>query len=108
MEFCPICGTLMRVERDKLKCPKCGYEKPLKSASSRTVLTTKIRHSPREKTIVIEEEKKTGNPVTRDARCPKCGYNEAEYWILQTRRADEPPTRFYRCLRCGHVWREYE
>ncbi|MCC6030542.1 MAG: transcription factor S [Desulfurococcales archaeon] len=108
MEFCPVCGTLMRVEKGKLKCPNCGYEKPLSESNRKIVLKTRIQHSPREKTIVIEEDKKILNPIVRDVRCPKCGHNEAEYWIIQTRRADEPPTRFYRCLKCGHVWREYE
>lgn len=99
----------MRVERGRLVCPSCGYEKPLGGGAPRTALIrTRIQHSPREKTIVVEETKRASNPVTRDVRCPKCGHNEAEYWIMQTRRADEPPTRFYRCLRCGHVWREYE
>lgn len=99
----------MKIERGRAKCPKCGYEKPLGSLSSKTVLTTKIKHNPREKIIVIEDSTpKHSNPVTRDVRCPKCGHNEAEYWFMQTRRSDEPPTRFYRCTKCGYVWREYE
>ncbi|MEM0458111.1 MAG: transcription factor S [Sulfolobales archaeon] len=108
MEFCPRCGTLMKIEKNVAKCPKCGYEKIISGSSTRSVITTRIRHNPKEKMIVIEKESTRSNPVTRDVRCPKCGYNEAEFWFMQTRRSDEPPTRFYKCTRCGHVWREYE
>ncbi|SIS16538.1 RPA12/RPB9/RPC11 RNA polymerase family protein [Natronorubrum thiooxidans] len=37
--------------------------------------------------------------------CPRCGYNEAEWRLHQTRSADEPETRLFRCTRCGHKWR---
>ena len=39
--------------------------------------------------------------------CPKCGHNEAVWWIRQTRSADEAPTTFYRCTKCKYSWREY-
>lgn len=112
MQFCPRCGSLMRVvrvnEKRVLKCPKCGYE--IENVSS-TGLTYRedIKHSPKEKIIFVES---TANeealPRIKDVICPKCGNDEAMWWVLQTRRADEPPTRFYKCTRCGHVWREYE
>lgn len=109
--FCPQCGSLMRPSATgagKLECPKCGFSKEA-NPGSLVISTSKIRHRGVEKTIMIDNDRpKTALPRTRDVRCPKCGNDEAEYWILQTRRADEPPTRFYKCVKCGHVWREYE
>lgn len=111
VEFCPKCGNLMIPTKDNgkvvLKCrnPKCGAIKPLKENSFYTI-SEKLKHSPSEKTIVIEEEA-TLLPKTR-IECPKCGWNEAYWWELQTRSADEAPTHFYRCVKCGHTWREYD
>jgi len=88
------------------KCTKCGYEE--ETAHSITV-TTKVKHSVKEKTLVLEqEEMPTGAQKIKGILCPACGNDEAYFWILQTRRADEPPTRFYKCTKCGKVWREYE
>jgi DNA-directed RNA polymerase subunit M len=39
--------------------------------------------------------------------CPKCGYEEAYWYMQQTRGADEPPTVFYTCVKCKHSWRSY-
>ena len=108
MMFCPNCGSLMQpVAPSRFKCSSCGYESS-SSGSGRVVLGQRIKHKEREKIIVIDDTKRTSNPIVKDVRCPSCGWNEAEYWIMQTRRADEPPTRFYRCTKCGKVWREYE
>lgn len=114
VEFCPKCGTLLKPQReggDKsvLVCPRCGFKKEL-SKTSKYVLSQGIRHSEREKTLILEggEDVRMLPKVKDLVTCPKCGYNEAYYWIMQTRRADEPPTRFYRCVKCNHVWREYE
>ncbi len=93
-----------------LKCIRCGYEvkataKDLKGYT----ISTRIVHTAKEKTVVISEDDiAKGLPVTRDVTCPRCGYHEAYFWMIQTRAADEPPTRFYKCRRCGYVWREYE
>lgn len=112
--FCPRCGGLMKPVKKNdgvhLKCIRCGYEMRASAKDLKTYhMKTRIVHSEREKTIVIKEEDMVkGLPITRDVTCPKCGYHEAYYWMIQTRAADEPPTRFYRCRRCGYVWREYE
>ncbi len=113
MKFCPNCGTLMRPSikdgKKVMVCRKCGYVEEPKTKTAYKI-TSKIKHSPREKTIVIDSKKESETlPKLKDVvYCPKCGYNEVYYWIMQTRAADEPPTRFYRCVKCGHVWREYE
>ena len=88
------------------KCNKCGYEE---EASQSITLTTKVKHTIKEKTLVLEEEEMpAGSQKIKGVVCPACKNDEAYFWILQTRRADEPPTRFYKCTKCGKVWREYE
>lgn len=112
--FCPRCGGLMRPIKEGntyyLVCTRCKFKiKATERDLKRYRISVKIEHSDKEKTIIIsEEDRLRGLPVTREVICPKCGHNEAYYWMIQTRAADEPPTRFYKCRRCGHVWREYE
>ncbi len=113
MQFCPKCGNLMLPRRGDsgvmLVCTVCGYSMQGTSAAAGAYkLSVEVKHTEKEKTVVIETETPKVLPVTRDVICPKCGNGEAYYWIMQTRRADEPPTRFYRCTKCGHTWREYE
>ncbi len=109
LKFCPKCRSIMmptRIEgKTILKCPKCGFTEH--SAPNMLVDKVSITRKPTETPIVITKTSEEYLPKTR-ARCPKCGYEEAYYWLQQTRAADEPPTRFYRCVKCGHTWREYE
>ncbi|MEM0362710.1 MAG: transcription factor S [Sulfolobaceae archaeon] len=110
MRFCPKCNSLMVPKKTNgkniYKCNKCGYEE---ETSHSITLTTKVKHSIKEKTLVLEEEEMpAGSQKIKGVVCPACKNDEAYFWILQTRRADEPPTRFYKCTTCGKVWREYE
>ncbi|MET1101009.1 MAG: transcription factor S [Pyrodictiaceae archaeon] len=111
LKFCPQCGTMMILRRENGKlywvCPNCSYREEAKATSNFTILKQQIKHSEKEKTVVIKEPPLETLPKTR-AICPRCGYHEAYYWVVQTRRADEPPTRFFKCVRCGYVWREYD
>lgn len=95
-------------DRRVLKCTKCGHV--LESEGNQGLAyREEIKHSPKEKTILIGSNNREETlPKIGGVTCPKCGNDEAYWWVLQTRRADEPPTRFYKCTRCGHVWREYE
>ncbi len=112
--FCPRCGAILKPQKINgemyLVCPRCGYrvkatEKDLQSYR----VKTRIKHTEKDRLIVVKDEDRVrGLPITRDVTCPRCGYHEAYYWMVQTRAADEPPTRFYKCRRCGYVWREYE
>lgn len=112
--FCPKCGALLRPYGKGgarvLRCTSCGYEVGASEKRGTLKIVDRIQHTPKERTIVIESKERVETlPKVRDVvYCPKCGHNEAYYWIMQTRAADEPPTRFYRCVRCGHTWREYE
>ena len=113
MRFCPRCGSLMMMRNIDGKmtwvCPSCGYREAAEGGTPGfAILKQQIRHSEKERIIVVNDQKKLeALPKTR-AICPKCGYHEAYYWVVQTRRADEPPTRFFKCAQCGHVWREYD
>lgn len=96
--------------RTALSCIRCGYvEEGVEQARSYSI-STRVEHSNREKTVILDETVKLPKtaPTVRGVECPKCGHNEAYYWIVQTRAADEPPTRIYKCTRCGSSWREYE
>ena len=114
MKFCPKCGSLMMPRRESdrtlLACMRCGHVENAPDTPQSYSLTTRVEHSNREKTVVIDESvnlPKTA-PTAKGVECPKCGHTEAYYWIVQTRAADEPPTRIYRCTKCNASWREYE
>ena len=108
LKFCPNCKSIMTPVKEGgktvLKCPKCGTV--VDATGVKLVTKTVIERKPTEAPVVLVEKHET-LPKTK-AHCPKCGNDEAYYWIQQTRAADEPPTRFYRCTRCGYTWREYE
>ena len=73
MEFCEKCGALMlpRKEEGKktitLKCRECGHEKTVRSPPEYKV-EHRIKHTPREKIIVVEEETKRSDEMTEDER----------------------------------------
>jgi DNA-directed RNA polymerase subunit M len=99
MMFCPKCGSIIVNKNGKLVCSSCGYE--VKEGK----IKEKQKKTPKKEVKLMKENPEV-HPKTK-AKCPKCGNNEAYYWVVQTRAADEPPTRFYKCTKCGHVWREY-
>jgi DNA-directed RNA polymerase subunit M len=110
LKFCPKCNSVMSPRKINgitvMKCSKCGYEE---QGVERVSLKSEVKHSPREKTLVIEEDLDSRNAQRiKGVSCPNCKSDEAYFWVLQTRSADEPATRFYRCIKCGKVWREYE
>jgi len=109
MKFCPKCGTLMRIEEIKDKkhfvCPKCGYKEEAKR--QKMILGEKVIKDENKKVVVFGKGQELDQlPVTK-ITCPKCGYDEAYWWVQQTRSSDEPPTTFYRCKKCGYTWRSY-
>ncbi len=103
MMFCEKCKSIMLPKGNVLVCTKCGYEKPIENRDQYKVTSERKN---RKEMIIIDQEVQT-LPRVR-AECPKCGNMEAEYWLLQTRKADEPETRFYRCTKCKYTWREYQ
>ncbi|MEM1657547.1 MAG: transcription factor S [Candidatus Jordarchaeales archaeon] len=112
MNFCPKCGMLMYPEKAKnevkLICRSCGHQENLPSNyKERFVVKREIEHSPKDKTLILDEELEVKTLPTAKAVCPKCGNTTAYYWQVQTRRADEASTIFFRCTICKHTWRVY-
>lgn len=106
MEFCPKCGSMLVIDKESKKtiliCRKCGYKrKKYKSIE----IKERPKTNPLDDVVFIERNEET-LPKTK-AICPKCGNNEAFWWLRQMRSADEPPTTFYRCTKCKYSWREY-
>ncbi len=108
MKFCEKCGNLMIAEKRKGKlvyvCRKCGHTSRVKVKSTKIseVLKAKEEKIP----VVRKDEAFKQYPKTKII-CPKCGNNEAYWYMQQTRSGDEPPTHFYCCTKCGYKWREY-
>ncbi|MHA1577525.1 MAG: hypothetical protein ACTSU3_09205 [Candidatus Thorarchaeota archaeon] len=76
MEFCEKCGALMlpkRNEEDKpkkmitLQCRECGHEKTVKSSLAYKV-EYRIKHSPREKIVIVEEESQQTREMSEDEK----------------------------------------
>lgn len=73
MEFCEKCGAMMlpkKVEGKKkpvLKCRECGHEKPMRSGPEYKV-EYRIKHSPREKIVVVEEGGTRADEMSEDER----------------------------------------
>ncbi len=105
MMFCPKCGSLMKLKKEKNKkffACSCGYTtKDLEGAAS---IKEEVKSDA--KPIDVVEESDETLPLT-EAECPKCGHNRAFYWLVQTRAGDESETKFLKCEKCGHTWRDY-
>ena len=73
MEFCEKCGAMMlpkKVEGKKkpvLKCRECGHEKAMKSDPAYKV-EYRIKHTPREKIVVVEESNTRSEEMSEDER----------------------------------------
>ncbi|TFF96170.1 hypothetical protein EU546_01920 [Candidatus Thorarchaeota archaeon] len=73
MEFCEKCGAMMlpkKVEGKKkpvLKCRECGHEKSMRSGPNYKV-EYRIKHSPREKIVVVEEDGPRAEEMSEDER----------------------------------------
>ncbi|MCR6692171.1 MAG: transcription factor S [archaeon YNP-LCB-003-016] len=110
MEFCEKCGALMRPKRVDgkivLVCSSCGFVK--EPSNSTMKITEKRERDVKSEIAVVDSEVAAKTMPKVKAVCPRCGNNEAYWWMVQTRRGDEAPTRFYRCTKCNYTWREYE
>lgn len=108
MKFCPKCGSTMKPERKsgrvKFVCNSCGY---VEEPAEQIVISSVSSRSQKEIVISNSNIDVSALPKTK-VECPKCGNNEAYWWMIQTRSADEPPTTFYKCTKCGHTWRDYK
>jgi DNA-directed RNA polymerase subunit M len=101
--FCEKCKSLMLPKGEKIVCTRCGFER---SAGKKDRYKVSSTEKEKNKLLIVDEEIKT-LPTIR-AECTKCGNKEAEWWLLQTRKADESEPRFFRCTECKFTWREYQ
>ncbi|TET12236.1 MAG: hypothetical protein E3J86_00720 [Candidatus Thorarchaeota archaeon] len=73
MEFCEKCGALLFPKKQEgkktitLACRECGHEKTVRSAPEYRV-EQRIKHSPREKIVIVEEETRKTEELTEDER----------------------------------------
>lgn len=111
--FCPKCGGLLKAKegsRTEFVCPssKCGYEQNAKDLSKEggaTKVKIEMKKSEVEDCPVVDAIE--GVMPRTAVPCPKCGHNEAYWYLRQTRKSDEPETTFLTCCKCGHRWRKY-
>lgn len=104
--FCEKCKNLMLPKGEVLVCTTCGAEKAIKDEEEHK-LVRQNREREKQKRLLLVEDNIQTLPTTR-AECPSCGNTLAEWWLLQTRKADEGETRFFRCTKCRYTWREYQ
>ncbi|MDP6613078.1 MAG: transcription factor S [Candidatus Hydrothermarchaeota archaeon] len=100
--FCEKCGGMMLPKGKALVCTRCKTKKEILNRNDFKLIQVNKKQ---QKLLIVDEEIQT-LPTTR-VECPKCKNNLAEWWLLQTRKADESETRFYRCTKCKFTWREY-
>jgi DNA-directed RNA polymerase subunit M/transcription elongation factor TFIIS len=76
VEFCEKCGALMLPKKDEtskskktrvLQCRECGHEVTVKTAPEYKV-EYRIKHTPREKIVVVEEDARSSEELTPDER----------------------------------------
>ncbi|MHA1604756.1 MAG: DNA-directed RNA polymerase [Candidatus Freyarchaeota archaeon] len=71
MSFCPKDGTLLMPKRENgkslLVCRKCGYKTEATDAEKYR-LVVKIPHTPKDKTVVLEEEASRRFEIDEDER----------------------------------------
>ena len=102
MEFCPKCGSMILVDKNKAACVNCAY-RPKKKPK----IETSEKINTKEMVAVIKEGEDNINPII-DISCQKCKNKKAYFWVLQTRASDEAETKFFRCTKCAHTWRVYK
>ena len=100
MMFCPRCKSILlpNPQDKKIRCG-CGYSSNFK----KVIIKEKVENN---KKIEIIDKTAETLPKT-EIECVKCGYDQAYYWLAQTRASDEAETQFFRCCKCGHQWRNY-
>ena len=106
MMFCDKCESILvpkKVQgKTKLLCGRCG--KP--SQKRGTIVLKEKTQTAAKKAIEVIDKRLETLPKVKET-CPKCGYKDAYYWLVQTRAADEAETRFFKCVKCNHTWRSY-
>ncbi len=98
--FCEKCGSILVPDDDgNFVCPRCGWKGEEVTLSEESKGGKEVH--------MVRETDENALPKTK-VKCPKCGNDEAYYFVYQTRAADEAPTIFYKCTKCGYRWRSYD
>ena len=117
MWFCPLDGTLLRVEKAHLAsgsgeqqemgeesmfvCSTCPYSCPITKPRSNKTYTKR-----KQVDDILGGSAAWENVDRTTATCPKCDHKEAYFMQMQIRSADEPMSIFYKCCNCGHQWND--
>ena len=110
VKFCDKCGALLTPRRNKdnsitLICKICKTESKESFYESSYQISSKIKHSEKDKLTVVEEDFDI-RPSIKVA-CPRCNNYEARYWEAEDRRKEEwETTTYYKCTKCNWVWSE--
>jgi transcription factor S len=116
MEFCSECGSRLQPKKVNagkqvmimMACSKCEYGKCEPLERDMKLNTKLIEHNPKQLVAVIgKKEQELHTMSTVKVKCPRCGNNTANIWLVQTRRSDESSTQFLRCTNCAYTFREY-
>jgi|TARA_B100001971_G_C18124782_1_gene501436 DNA-directed RNA polymerase subunit M len=100
--FCEKCGSMMLPKGKVIVCSRCKTEKEILYRDNFKLVK---KSEKKRKLLIVDEEIQTLPTVKTE--CKKCKNTIAEWWLLQTRKADESETRFFRCTKCKFTWREY-
>ena len=113
--FCDACGELLNFEiftGDKVKCQRCGGETSLENIKNHYIETTDKYETSKvwvNKLKNREDKLRAEQKVKRsiiNEKCPKCGYGQMYYSVMQTRSADEGSTVFYECIKCHYKYNQ--
>lgn len=104
--FCPKCGSILLPKKEgskKILGCSCGYRSDKLEMKK---ISEKVINKDNDIEVIDKGELQTLPKMK--AVCPKCGHQEAYFWLVQTRAGDEPETKFLKCVKCGHTWRDYD
>ncbi|TNJ29182.1 DNA-directed RNA polymerase subunit [Giardia muris] len=99
MDFCDVCGTLLRSTATGLYCSCCEKAVDQKGRDTRVITELHFQSE-----VVTLEATGESRP-TIDETCPQCGHGTAYFTSQQMRSADEGQTVFFECCKCGHKYR---
>ncbi len=102
--FCSKCGSLLFPTQaiDGFVTCRCGNKEPVQGGEK---ITIQKKKTDVEDCPVVDSIE--GTMPKTNVPCPKCGHNEAYWYLRQTRKSDEPETTFLTCCKCGNKWRQY-
>jgi DNA-directed RNA polymerase subunit M/transcription elongation factor TFIIS len=111
MNFCPNCGTLLKIVPHKIvpsqaACPKCKYAKSINQNEDEKQNIRLKRQL--EIAVIDRRDESVLRPFPMvTAICPACGKNKCETWSIAVGGETANSTlTFFRCIACGNTRRE--